>query len=98
MLKTSVNTKASVTVGKPLSGNGIPGTSSSLSTSTLTGRSSMAPSLTSLSTNEWVKREIEQWGFDYIEYLFALGYEPTLTALGWRWVLTPVAHTELKSA
>lgn len=90
--KKIVGTKASTSVGKPLSGNGIPGAPSSLDTSTLTGRLSMAPTLT---TNEWVKREIELWGYDYIEYLFALGYEPTLTSLGWRWVLTPVA---LKSA
>lgn len=78
--------KANTSVGKPLSGRGIPGARSILSTSTLTGRSSMAETLT---TEEWVKREIAEWGFDYVEYLFAVGYEPTLTALGWRWVLEP---------
>lgn len=45
--------------------------------------------------NEFVKREIEVWGFEYVEDLFDNGYEPTLLAdangsVKWAWVQTSV--------
>lgn len=58
--------------------------------STSTGRLTMH---TQLAAHEWVKKEIDEWGFDYIEFLFADGYEPTLTSLGWRWVQTTPSAT-----
>lgn len=34
---------------------------------------------------DFVKSEIDEWGFDYVEAKFADGYEPTLVNGVWLW-------------
>jgi hypothetical protein len=34
---------------------------------------------------DFVKSEIDEWGFDYVDDMFAQGYEPTLINGVWLW-------------
>lgn len=40
--------------------------------------------------DDFIKREIEVWGIDYITDLFDKGYDAIKTTAGWKWQM-PVA-------
>lgn len=46
--------------------------------------------------NDFVLREVEEWGWDYVDEKFASGYEPTLINGVWCWYVKSISSSPIR--
>lgn len=54
--------------------------------------------ITITTKEQFVKAQIEEWGFEYVEELFASGYEPCIMDGRWCWYVLQRTHISHSNA